>query len=85
MEKENWWHTIRNLRHNKFKEIQMLSRGCIAHMTCIDNKQTNLKFFIRWSGFGWFMAFNATFNNISVISWQSVLLVEETGFPGENH
>jgi len=28
--------------------------------------------------------FNATFNNISVISWQSVLLVEETGVPGEN-
>ena len=25
-----------------------------------------------------FMVFNATFNNISVISWQSVLLVEET-------
>ena len=25
------------------------------------------------------MVFNATFNNISVISWQSVLLVEETG------
>jgi len=24
------------------------------------------------------MVFNATFNNISVISWQSVLLVEET-------
>jgi hypothetical protein len=28
------------------------------------------------------MVFNATFNKISVISWQSVLLVEETG---ENH
>jgi hypothetical protein len=27
--------------------------------------------------------FNATFNNISVISWQSVLLVEETGVPRE--
>jgi hypothetical protein len=27
----------------------------------------------------------ATFNNISVISWRSVLLVEETGVPGENH
>jgi hypothetical protein len=26
-----------------------------------------------------FMVFNATFNDISVISWQSVLLVEETG------
>jgi hypothetical protein len=25
------------------------------------------------------MVFNATFNSISVISWQSVLLVEETG------
>jgi hypothetical protein len=31
------------------------------------------------------MVFNATFNNISVISRRSVLLVEETGVPGENH
>jgi len=31
------------------------------------------------------MVFNATFNNISVILWQSVLLVEENGIPGENH
>ena len=31
------------------------------------------------------MVFNATFNNISAISWWSVLLVEETGVPGENH
>ena len=31
------------------------------------------------------MAFNATFNNILVISWRSVLFVEETGVPGENH
>jgi hypothetical protein len=29
------------------------------------------------------MVFNATFNNISVLSWQSVLLVEETGVPRE--
>ena len=29
------------------------------------------------------MVFNATFNDISVISWRSVLLVEETGVPGE--
>jgi hypothetical protein len=32
-----------------------------------------------------FIVFNATFNNTSVISWQSVLLVEETGGPGEYH
>jgi hypothetical protein len=31
------------------------------------------------------MVFNATFNNISVISWRSVLLVKQTGVPGENH
>jgi hypothetical protein len=31
------------------------------------------------------MVFNATFNKISVISWRSVLLVEENGVPGENH
>ena len=47
---------------------------------------------LRWggtsilkAGLAWFMVFNATFNNISVISWRSVLLVEETGGPGENH
>jgi len=28
------------------------------------------------------MVFNSTFNNISVVQWQSVLLMEETG---ENH
>jgi hypothetical protein len=31
------------------------------------------------------MVFNATFNNIVAILWQSILLVEETGVPGENH
>jgi hypothetical protein len=30
------------------------------------------------SGGGGVMVLNATFNNISVISWRSVLLVEET-------
>ena len=33
-----------------------------------------------------FIVFNDTFNNISVIYlWWSVLLVEETGIPEENH
>jgi len=31
------------------------------------------------------MVFNAIFNNISVISWWPVLLVEESGVIGENH
>jgi hypothetical protein len=29
--------------------------------------------------------FKLSFNNIAVISWRSVLLVEKTGVPGENH
>jgi len=33
------------------------------------------------------MVFNVTFNNISVISWRSVLLVDETVvlYPDRNH
>ena len=31
------------------------------------------------------MMYNVTFNNISVISWRLVLLVEESGVPGENY
>ena len=31
------------------------------------------------------MVLNAIINNISVISWRSVLSMEETGVPGENH
>jgi hypothetical protein len=33
----------------------------------------------------WSRLFNATFNNISVLLWRTVLLVEETGLPAENH
>jgi len=30
---------------------------------------------------GGVVVFNATFNNISIISWRSVLMMEETGVP----
>jgi hypothetical protein len=36
-------------------------------------------------GLASFMVFNATFNNISAISWRSVLLVAETGVPEKIH
>ena len=35
----------------------------------------------RLGGLVGFMVFNATFNNISVISWRSVILVVEKGYP----
>jgi hypothetical protein len=42
------------------------------------------KTFINWVTV-MVMEFNATFNNMSGISWRSVLLVEETGVLGEDH
>jgi hypothetical protein len=32
-----------------------------------------------------FLVFNATFSNISAISWRPVLVMEEAGISGENH
>ena len=32
-----------------------------------------------------FWCFNATYSNSSAISWLPVLMVEESGVPGENH
>ena len=55
-------------------------------MYCRIKKLYKLKFY-QFGLFVCLMMFNATFNNtcISVISGQSVLLVEESGGPGENH
>jgi hypothetical protein len=33
----------------------------------------------------WFIVFNATFSNISAISWWLVLVVEEAGVPAEKY
>jgi hypothetical protein len=41
--------------------------------------QSEISFFSGYQLFVCLMVFNATFNNISVISWRSVLLVEDTG------
>ena len=46
----------------------------IYHVHCINVKQHQVTFF-RFM----FLVFNVPFNTISVISWRSVLLVEETG------
>ena len=51
----------------------------------VDHPLLFLQLFLAETVMVWFMVFNATFNNISVISWRSVLLVEETGVPEENH
>ena len=50
----------------------------IVMKMCLKTYPSYIVYF--WGGV---MVSNATFNNISVILWQSVLLVEETGVPGE--
>jgi len=50
---------------------------------CTDRMFKHLSYLNK--GLVGFKVFNATFNNISVISWRSVLLVEETGVPGEDN
>jgi hypothetical protein len=44
-----------------------------------------LYFFFIFVCYVCLMVFNTTFNNITVISWWPVLLVEDIGVPGENH
>ena len=71
-----YYNCIR-IRNNSTEQLIRLGNPddnvLVSRMTCLEV---------------WFMfiiEFNATFNNSSVISWWSVLLVEETGVPGENH
>jgi hypothetical protein len=45
------------------------------------NKHETIDFHMAWFGS---MVFDSTFNNISIISWRSVLLVEETGWSRQN-
>jgi len=69
-----------NLLKEKLKHFGNWSLSKLDHLTC-----SRPLSFVFITVLVWFMVFNATFNNISVISWRSVLLVEETGVPGENH
>ena len=52
---------------------------CLSRIKSVELPHSSYK-----QGVG-FTVLNATFNNIGVISWRSVLLLEEIGVPGENH
>jgi cell division protein FtsX len=55
--------------------------GAIVAVICFENRWFDMEYIGQYPS----MVFNANFNNISVIPWQSVLLVDETVVPGENH
>ena len=85
---------MRYLKLLKYQGLVVLSHTEFATWNNVWNKlkQTKLRYFIFIKPdcdlnhgiqfLVWFMVFNATFNNTSVISWRSVLLLGETG---ENH
>ena len=62
-----------------YKYIHAFIDACACHKThiCVSIFFV-LIFSLDLKLVGWFMVLNATFNNISVISWRSVLLVKET-------
>ena len=63
------------------KHVHMWSsEGAIVGLKC-EKPDHGLRH-THFKGLVWFMVFNATLNNIAVISWRPVLLVEETK---ENH
>ena len=69
---------------NHWKTIQYyLVIFSLSYIKCIYSFKRSCQHIRTW--LFWFMVFNVTFNNISVILWQSVLLVGKTGEPGEFH
>ena len=71
---------------NMFKELNAVT-FILFFLVVISMKSA--KMYVGGSQIVWgvikFMVLYATFNNISAISWRSVLSVEETGVPEENH
>jgi hypothetical protein len=65
-------------------QIYMSTLDKILKVIIFSNKRIRM-FWILFRFRYTVMVFNATFNNISVILWRSVLLVEETGVPLKNH
>jgi hypothetical protein len=71
----------------KTQYVELLSWHAVEVEDVYYPEEVTDKYFLNISMYGlvWFMVLNTTFNNISVISWWSVLLVEETGISVENH
>ena len=98
---ESLWSILicpNRIMKNFFKQILKESLTVMGNNSTNINKMINQPtltsdyWIQKWPGrfesmnkFDWFMVLNVTFNNISLISWLSVLFVEETGIPGENH
>ena len=82
--KDNVWCWQQRQGKNNFTNFLIVLKKQNAYVCIKCQLSVEATFSKKWVGIG-FMVFNSTFNNISVISWGSVLFAEETGVPGENH
>ena len=82
--KHAWFTSVKNTTFYNFwwSCLVLISFECL--LLYYNVNKISILFQFPSLNLGWFMAFNATFNNISVISCRSVLLVEETRLPREN-
>ena len=71
-------HSLR-LKDGQFSYLFVFLEDLISNVIKISSNDGELLWMVM------VMVFNATFNNILVIAWQSVLFVEENGVPVENH
>ena len=85
------YHTINVKMHNQYVDVlayEGLFKTCIEYDDSVPIKNCTVyckyNIYLNKGGWGTVMVFNATSNNISVISWRSVLLVEEAGVSGKN-
>ena len=71
---------------NLLKLDNICSVQCIAiKEDIVDQVDRTLAYYPPPPKSAWFKVYNAIFNNMSIISWLSVLLMEETGVPRKNH
>jgi hypothetical protein len=87
---DSWFRLLRNISSlwHRFCFIHCSVNTCYNVPVPLKQDDNAYKVLISSKYIGlWLVAmlFNATFNNISAISWRSVLLVEETGVPEETH
>ena len=81
------FHCFHDNLNSTMKKLRppIFDKSKINFIHCIEDPEVTSGWLFTSVRFFWFMVFNTIFNNISVISSRSVLLVEEAGVPGENH
>ena len=74
-----------NNRNDCFWKLSKTQNDNDIMVEYVVDSHTRVFFNVVNGGVCYVMVFDATFNNISAISWRSVLLVEKNGVPGKNH